>query len=72
MGMWLDIGKRKILDTNIKPLLKLQVGIPGFQFAELMEASQVDELDPDRFDWELHMKVTTVSKGDSPFTWAVL
>ena len=72
IDMWLGIGKRIFLYTNVKQLHKLQVGIPGFQFPEFWKASQVDELYPDRFDWELHMKVATVSKGNSPFTWAVL
>ena len=44
----------------------------GIQFAEFLEAWQVEELDPDRVDCELHIKVATVSKGYSPFTSDVL
>ena len=46
------IGHRQFLGTvlDLFVLLKLHVGICGFQFPEFLNAWQVEELDPDSFD----------------------
>ena len=62
------IYEKKYIDS----LLKLHVGVSGFQCATLSEAWQAEELNPDRFDWESHRKVATVCNMYLPFSSIVL
>ena len=70
--MWFTVGNRPFMHENVNALLKLQAGVWGFQFAEFPEAWHVEELDPDRVDRELQMKVAIVSSEYLPFSCDVL
>ena len=56
------------LTPKLFALLKVHVGICGFQFPEFLDAWQVELLDPDRLYSEEHEKVATVSKGYAPLS----